>query len=50
MTRDELLKRLEEAKRLLAEEVDADELTDYAREQSYICLEAAIDHIRENEE
>lgn len=50
MTREEILKYLEEAKRLVAEEVDTDELTDYAREKAYYCIDGAIDYIKENEE
>ena len=48
MTRREMIKKLEEIK----EEVDWDndsELTDYAREKAYICIDQAIEYISENE-
>ena len=48
MTRSEMIKYLEEAKRLLLEE--AEELTDYAREKAYFDIEDAIEHLKENEE
>ena len=47
MTRQEMIKKLEEIK----EEVDWDndgELTDYAREKAYICIDQAIEHLQEN--
>ena len=50
MTRKELIERIEECKRLLAEEVETDELTDYAREHAYIALCDAVDHLEENAE
>ena len=50
MTRDEILKYFEEGCRLLQEEISIEELTDYAREQSYYCVRQAIEYIRENED
>jgi len=48
MKRNELIKRLEETRRLLIEETEG--LTDYAREKACIDIEDAIEHIKENEE
>ena len=48
MTREELLKHLEETLRLLSEVVETDELTDFAREQAYICVMGALQYVREN--
>ena len=50
MTRQELIKRIEECKDLLLSDVDADEVTDYAREKAYISLDDAIELLRENYE
>ena len=50
MTREEILKYLEEAYRLLQEEVETEELTDNAREQACYCIDGAMQYIRENEE
>ena len=50
MNRDEFIKRLEELDRLLLEEVETDELTDYTREQAHYKLEGLIYIIMENEE
>ena len=50
MTRQELIERIEECKDLLMCEVDTDEVTDHAREKAYICLAAAIEFLRDNEE
>lgn len=50
MTRNEILKYLEEGCRLLQEELSNEELTDYAREQSYYCVCQAIEYIKENED
>ncbi len=47
MTRQEMIKKLEEIK----EEVDWDndgELTDYARERAYVCVQQAIEFLQEN--
>lgn len=49
MTRREMIKKLE----AIAEEVawDSDgELTDYAREMAYVCIQQAIEHLQENYE
>ena len=48
MTRQELLKHLEETTEIIAE-VD-ETVTDYAREQSYYCIYQAIEYIKENED
>lgn len=50
MTRNEILKYLEEGSRLLQEEISVEELTDYAREQSFYCVLQAIEYIKENED
>lgn len=49
MTRFELIKELKELKEKIACELDLS-ATDYAREQAYICIEDAIDYLKENEE
>jgi len=50
MTRKEILEHLEEVYRLLQEEVDVDELTDYARYEACVSLDSAMQHIKENED
>ena len=50
MTRRELIKILEEADRLLLEEVEVDELTDNAREHAHYGIEDVIDVLKANEE
>ena len=50
MTRDEFIKRLEELDRLLLEEVETEELTDYARGQAHFEIEDVINKIKENED
>lgn len=50
MNRTEMIKYLEEAKRLLLEEVEAEELTDYAREKAYVDIDDAIETLKENYE
>lgn len=50
MTRQEIMKNLKEIKRQLVEEVETDELTDYAREHAYYAIDAALDYLIENEE
>ena len=49
MTRQEMIKKLEEIKEEIAWDSDG-ELTDYAQENSYICIAQAIEYINENEE
>lgn len=49
MTRKELIEHLENTKEIIAQAQNAT-LTDYARYKAYICIEAAIEHIKENEE
>ena len=47
MTRQEMINKLEEIK----EEVEWDsdgELTDYARDKAYICIDQAIEYLQEN--
>ena len=50
MTRNELIKHLEEVKRLLVEEIELEELTDFAREKAYYCVDSALQIVKENEE
>ena len=50
MSRDEFIKKLEELDRVLLEEMDIEEIADYAREQAHYNLENLIDIIKENEE
>ena len=50
MTREEILEYLLEGCRMLQEEVSTEELTDYAREQSWYHISNAIEYIRENED
>lgn len=49
MSRDEFVKRIEELDRLLVEEVESEELTDYARYNAHIHIESLIDIIKNNE-
>ncbi len=49
MTRQEKIEKLEEIKEAIAWDSD-DELTDYAREKAYICIQQAIEHLQENED
>lgn len=48
MTRQELIKKIEKVKEVLAWE-NIDDLTEYAREEAYICLDSAIEFIKEND-
>ena len=48
MTRQEMIKKLEEIKEEIAWDSDG-ELTDYAQENAYICIAQAIEYISENE-
>lgn len=49
MTRFDLIKKLEEIREQIV--LDSDKtITDYAREQAYICVEQAIEFLKENEE
>ena len=49
MTRFDLIKKLEEIREQVA--WDSDEtITDYAREQVYVCVKQAIEFLKENEE
>jgi hypothetical protein len=50
MTRKNMIERLEEMARLIAEELETDEVTDYARERAYISVQDAIDCLVENYE
>ena len=47
MTRQEMIKKLEEIKEEVAWDNDG-ELTDYAREKAYIAIVGAIDFLQEN--
>ena len=47
MTRQELIREIEEIKRLLVEEY-IEGITDYAREHAYIDLDDAIEMLTEN--
>lgn len=49
MTRQEMIKKLEEIKEEVAWNSDG-EVTDYARENAYICIAQAIEHLQENYE
>jgi len=49
MTKQEMIKKLEEIKEAIAWDSDG-ELTDYAREKAYIAIDSAIEFITENEE
>ena len=49
MTRQEMIKKLEEIKEEVAWDSDG-ELTDYAREKAYVCIQQAIEFLSENEE
>ena len=50
MKRDEFLKMLQKLDEILLEEMNADEITDYAREHAHINILDTIDIIKENEE
>lgn len=47
MTRQEMIKKLEEIKEEVAWDSDG-ELTDYARDKAYIAIVGAIDFLQEN--
>ena len=47
MTRQEMIKKLEEIKEEVAWDSDG-ELTDYARDKAYIAIDSAIDVLQEN--
>lgn len=49
MTRQEMIKKLEEIKEAIAWDINC-ELTDYARDKAYIAIDSAIEFINENEE
>lgn len=49
MTRQEMIKKLEEIKEELAWNSDG-ELTDYARERAWVDISGAIEHLQENYE
>lgn len=49
MTRQEMIKKLEEIKEAIAWDINC-ELTDYARDKAYVAIDSAIDFINENEE
>lgn len=49
MTRQEMIKKLEEIKEEVAWD-SGGEVTDYARENAYICIAQAIEHLQENYE
>lgn len=50
MNRRELINRLEEIDRLIIEEIEADEITDYTREQAHINIIDTIEKLIANEE
>lgn len=50
MNRRELINRLEEIDRLIIEEIEADEITDYTREQAHINIIDTIEKLTANEE
>lgn len=47
MTRREIIKKLEEIKEEVAWDSDG-ELTDYARDNAYVAISDAIEHLQEN--
>lgn len=47
MTRQEMIKKLEEIKEEIAWDSDG-ELTDYAQEKAYIAINGAIEYLQEN--
>lgn len=47
MTRQEMIKKLEEIKEAIARDIDC-ELTDYAQEKAYFAIDGAIDFLQEN--
>lgn len=49
MTRQEMIKKLEEIKDEVAWDSDG-ELTDYARVRAYVCIQQTIEFLSENEE
>ena len=49
MTREEFITEIKNLKTKIAEDA-LDDITDYAREQTYYCLEGAIQFLEENEE
>ncbi len=49
MTRQEIIKKLEEIKEAIAWDIDC-ELTEYAQEKAYFAIDGAIEFIAENEE
>ena len=49
MTRQEMIKKLEEIKEAIAWDSDG-ELTDYARDKAYVAISGAIEHLQENYE
>ena len=50
MTRKQMIKELEELARILVEEMDTDEVSDYAREHAYISITSAMELLAENAE
>lgn len=49
MTKQEMIKKLETIAEKVAWDSD-EELTDYARERAYVCIQQAIEFLSENEE
>lgn len=47
MTRQEMIKKLEEVKEEVAWDSDG-ELTDYARDKAYVAITSAIEYLQEN--
>lgn len=48
MKKNQLVKKLDELARVIIEDINEDELTDYAREQACWCIVGAIQHIKDN--
>lgn len=48
MTKNEFIKRIKELDRILLEEIEAEELTDYSREHAHINLQDTIEILKEN--
>lgn len=50
MDKQTYIKQLKELKRILVEELPTEDLTDYARDNAYSCIDAAINYLEDNED
>lgn len=50
MTRKEFIESAEQLKEMLLEKLEADEITDYAKEHINVCIEEIIELAKENYE